>query len=135
MAENEVRGYLVITVIESSGKNKDENYVWDSSSFEGFVKGASRSLSRARLMHASVWRLLAALTRIGMRDQGRDLAVPRSWRLGGRSHANAALTTTHNTHARSRAARRRAQHQGVDQEGARDRHGRALERVADAVSV
>lgn len=32
-------GYLVITAIEASGKNKDENYVWDSSDFEGYVKG------------------------------------------------------------------------------------------------
>lgn len=42
MAET-VRGYLVITVMEASGKNKDENYVWDSSSFEGFVKGGYRN--------------------------------------------------------------------------------------------
>lgn len=32
-------GYLVITAIEASGKNKDENYVWDSADFEGYVKG------------------------------------------------------------------------------------------------
>lgn len=29
----------MITAIEASGKNKDENYVWDSSDFEGYVKG------------------------------------------------------------------------------------------------
>lgn len=39
MAELEVKGYLVITIIEASGKNKDENYTWDSTNFEGFVKG------------------------------------------------------------------------------------------------
>lgn len=33
-------GYLAITALEASGKNKDENYVWDSSDFEGYVKGA-----------------------------------------------------------------------------------------------
>jgi hypothetical protein len=33
------KGYLVITAIEASGKNKDENYVWDSANFEGYVKG------------------------------------------------------------------------------------------------
>lgn len=41
MAKTEdVKGYLVLTIQEASGKNKDEQYVWDSSTFEGFVKGA-----------------------------------------------------------------------------------------------
>ena len=34
------RGYLVITVLEASGKNKEENYVWDAANFEAYVKGA-----------------------------------------------------------------------------------------------
>lgn len=44
------KGYLVITAIEASGKNKDENYVWDSADFEGCVKsacGAQQGASRA----------------------------------------------------------------------------------------
>lgn len=39
MASSGTLGYLVITAIEASGKNKDENYVWDSSDFDGYVKG------------------------------------------------------------------------------------------------
>uniref|UniRef100_A0A383VVM2 C2 domain-containing protein n=1 Tax=Tetradesmus obliquus TaxID=3088 RepID=A0A383VVM2_TETOB len=39
-------GYLVITAIEASGKNKDENYVWDSSDFEGYVKVELRGGAR-----------------------------------------------------------------------------------------
>ena len=35
-----VRGYLVVTVAEASGRNKDEEEVWDPSFYEGFVKGA-----------------------------------------------------------------------------------------------
>jgi hypothetical protein len=33
-----VRGYLVVTVAEASGRNKDEDEVWDPSFYEGFVK-------------------------------------------------------------------------------------------------
>lgn len=33
-----IRGYLVIDVVEASGKSRDEAYVWDSTAFEGFVK-------------------------------------------------------------------------------------------------
>lgn len=32
----------MITAIEASGKNKDENYVWDSADFEGYVKGSQK---------------------------------------------------------------------------------------------
>ncbi|KAF8069397.1 hypothetical protein HT031_001512 [Scenedesmus sp. PABB004] len=39
-------GYLVITAIEASGKNKDENYVWDTSDFEGYVKVELRGGAR-----------------------------------------------------------------------------------------
>eukprot|EP00879_Flechtneria_rotunda_P008851 GHRR01009271.1.p1 GENE.GHRR01009271.1~~GHRR01009271.1.p1 ORF type:complete len:112 (+),score=13.66 GHRR01009271.1:199-534(+) len=39
-------GYLMITAIEASGKNKDENYVWDSSDFEGYVKVELRGGAR-----------------------------------------------------------------------------------------
>lgn len=38
MAEEKPKGYLVITVIEAAGKNKDELYVWDTAEFEGYVK-------------------------------------------------------------------------------------------------
>lgn len=34
-----VRGYLVVTVCEATGKNKDDVVVWDPSFVEGFVKG------------------------------------------------------------------------------------------------
>jgi hypothetical protein len=34
-----VLGHLVVTVHESSGKNKDDADVWDPSFTEGFVKG------------------------------------------------------------------------------------------------
>lgn len=40
-----VRGYLVVTVAEASGRNKDEEEVWDPSFYEGFVKGGQRSRS------------------------------------------------------------------------------------------
>ncbi len=46
MAEK-VRGYLVITVAEASGRNKDEEEVWEPSFYEGFVKGGSRCLAPA----------------------------------------------------------------------------------------
>ena len=41
MAESKekVRGYLVISAREASGKNKEEKVVWDPSFVEGFVKG------------------------------------------------------------------------------------------------
>lgn len=34
----DVRGYLVVTVAEASGRNKDEQDVWDSNFLEGYVK-------------------------------------------------------------------------------------------------
>lgn len=34
-----VRGQLIVTVHESSGKNKDDEDVWDPTFTEGFVKG------------------------------------------------------------------------------------------------
>ena len=40
MAEEKPKGYLVITVIEAAGKNKDELYVWDTPEFDGYVKSA-----------------------------------------------------------------------------------------------
>lgn len=39
MAADRVRGYLVVTVCEATGKNKDDKVVWDPSFVEGFVKG------------------------------------------------------------------------------------------------
>lgn len=35
-----VKGYLVVSVCEASGKNKDDIVVWDPTFVEGFVKGA-----------------------------------------------------------------------------------------------
>lgn len=40
------RGYLVMTVLEASGKNKEENYVWDGGNFEAYVKVELRGGSR-----------------------------------------------------------------------------------------
>ncbi|KAI8474030.1 MAG: hypothetical protein J3K34DRAFT_409247 [Monoraphidium minutum] len=31
-------GFLTMTVIEASGRNKDDNFVWDSDNYEGYVK-------------------------------------------------------------------------------------------------
>jgi len=39
-ANERVKGYLVVSVCEASGKNKDDIVVWDPSFVEGFVKGA-----------------------------------------------------------------------------------------------
>lgn len=38
MAEG-VQGYLVVTVVEASGKSRDDTYVWDDTTKEGYVKG------------------------------------------------------------------------------------------------
>ena len=35
-----VRGYLVLNVIEATGRNKEETFTWDSDDFTAFVKGA-----------------------------------------------------------------------------------------------
>lgn len=45
MAEERPKGFLVITCIEASGKNKDELYVWDTAEFEGYVKSECRSMA------------------------------------------------------------------------------------------
>ena len=45
-----VKGHLIITVAEASGKNKDDQLVWDPNFVEGFVKGEStiaKSISTA----------------------------------------------------------------------------------------
>ena len=34
-----VQGYLVVTVVEASGKSRDDTYVWDDATKEGYVKG------------------------------------------------------------------------------------------------
>lgn len=38
MAAPTMRGYLVVTVAEASGRNKEEDDVWDSGFYEGYVK-------------------------------------------------------------------------------------------------
>jgi hypothetical protein len=43
MAEG-VQGYLVVTVVEASGKSRDDTYVWDDATKEGYVKGEFWSL-------------------------------------------------------------------------------------------
>ena len=52
-----VRGYLVVTVAEASGRNKDEDEVWDPSFYEGFVKGAPHSPAnlQCKAWHKRVW--------------------------------------------------------------------------------
>lgn len=40
------KGYLVITVLEADGKNKEDAYLWDSTPFEGFVKVELRGGAR-----------------------------------------------------------------------------------------
>jgi len=42
------RGFLVVTVHEATGKNKDEVVVWDPSFVEGFVKGEGRGRGGGR---------------------------------------------------------------------------------------
>ena len=34
-----VRGYLTVTVVEASGKTKEDDIVWEDHFREGFVKG------------------------------------------------------------------------------------------------
>ena len=45
-----VKGHLIITVAEASGKNKDDQLVWDPNFVEGFVKGALKTLSEKALL-------------------------------------------------------------------------------------
>lgn len=39
MTDAPIRGYLVVTVAEASGRNKEEDDVWDPGFYEGYVKG------------------------------------------------------------------------------------------------
>ena len=57
MAESKekVRGYLVISAREASGKNKEEKVVWDPSFVEGFVKGTHSP--QCRIVQATKHRL------------------------------------------------------------------------------
>eukprot|EP01026_Neomeris_dumetosa_P048402 TRINITY_DN4189_c1_g1_i3.p2 TRINITY_DN4189_c1_g1~~TRINITY_DN4189_c1_g1_i3.p2 ORF type:complete len:233 (-),score=38.47 TRINITY_DN4189_c1_g1_i3:218-916(-) len=51
-----VRGYLLITVEEASGRNKDDTFVWDHNSFEGFVKAELRGGERpVKAQTKKVW--------------------------------------------------------------------------------
>jgi hypothetical protein len=49
MAEG-VQGYLVVTVVEASGKSRDDTYVWDDATKEGYVKG-KRGAGKRRGCH------------------------------------------------------------------------------------
>lgn len=40
-AADAVKGYLVLNIIEATGRNKNENFTWDSDAFKAFVKGAA----------------------------------------------------------------------------------------------
>ena len=35
----QIHGYLVLNVLEATARNKDEQFTWDSNSFDAFVKG------------------------------------------------------------------------------------------------
>ena len=36
-----VKGYLTVTIAEASGRNRDDEEVWDPAFVEGYVKGAA----------------------------------------------------------------------------------------------
>ncbi len=42
-AADRVKGYLTVTVAEASGRNRDDEEVWDAAFVEGYVKGPSRA--------------------------------------------------------------------------------------------
>ena len=46
-----IRGYLTVSVAEASGKNKEDDIVWDGNFVEGFVKGPSSSMLLPGLLH------------------------------------------------------------------------------------
>lgn len=89
------RGYLLVRVEEASGKTqRGDLFTWDttSGSFEAFVKGAPHSASACTLSSpAGHWRISVPLAP----SVTNTCALPASPR------------------PRSRAARRRAQHQGA----------------------
>lgn len=39
-APERLKGYLTITIAEASGRNRDDEEVWDPAFVEGYVKGA-----------------------------------------------------------------------------------------------
>ena len=40
-----MKGHFIINVAEASGKNKEDQLVWDPNFVEGFVKGMTEGLS------------------------------------------------------------------------------------------
>jgi hypothetical protein len=48
-----IKGHLILNIEEASGRNKENNFVWDFNEFAGWVKGKHRrSCSTAqRLAH------------------------------------------------------------------------------------
>lgn len=50
---NMAEGFLTMTVIEASGKNKDDNFVWDSDNFEGYVKGGGARARGGQALHSA----------------------------------------------------------------------------------
>ena len=51
-AVDRVKGYLTVTVAEASGRNRDDEEVWDAAFVEGYVKGPSRaSTAHCSIMH------------------------------------------------------------------------------------
>ena len=58
-----VKGHLIITVAEASGKNKDDQLVWDPNFVEGFVKGESTTApSMGTAGYACQYALISSLT-------------------------------------------------------------------------
>lgn len=45
-----VKGHFIINVAEASGKNKEDQLVWDPNFVEGFVKGMIDGLLRIEIM-------------------------------------------------------------------------------------
>ena len=67
-----VKGHLIITVAEASGKNKDDQLVWDPNFVEGFVKGASKTPS-GKASTSTSYRApsLTSLIGVQLRSEGR----------------------------------------------------------------
>ena len=48
-----VRGYLTVTVVEASGKTKEDEIVWEDHFQEGFVKGTIRDALQLQMTTVS----------------------------------------------------------------------------------
>ena len=77
-----IRGYLTVSVAEASGKNKEDDIVWDGNFVEGFVKGQSSSMPSACCMctkdKVAACRCLSGglcHAKLGCKHLGRQVAV------------------------------------------------------------